>query len=229
MARSYGSAQHFKTSHPFRSAPPYQRVGAEAELSDEYARLLGRDPRPELGRYEGTLIPPVRRKAIPPQDMDEQFKVGRAPSSRMLQRRTAKKSTHRKLNPFMVTTGGQAVPWFKMQDPSTYAASGKSVQRHEDEGKQYRVQQTRIGVWEVMDARTGQPTGKYAGSAERAQEVLAKMTRRTNPHRDRTQFERDLEEMRDRGEVYQPQPFPRPTDGMAMKTQSRPKLSLIHI
>jgi hypothetical protein len=43
------------------------------------------------------------------------------------------------------------------------------------------------------------------------------MLRRTNPHRDQTDFERALEEMRDLGEVYEPQPFPRPTVGMAMK------------
>jgi hypothetical protein len=194
MARSYTHAQHFKTSTPFREAAPYHRVGAEVELSEEYARLLGRDPRPELGQYEATPIPKVRRKAVPPKGAsEEQFDIGRAPSTRMIQRRTAKKSSHRKINPFMVTTGGQAVPQFKDQDPTTFHASGRHAQRHEEQGRRFRIQQTHSGVWEIVDARTGQPTGKYATSADRAQDVLAKMMRRTNPIELSRSTQRNLE------------------------------------
>lgn len=99
MARSYDRPAPFKTSHPFRSAPPYRHVQSEAELADDYLRMIGADPRPELGQYEGTPIPGVRRKAIPPADLDEQFKRGRTASVHMKQRRQAKKSSHRKMNP----------------------------------------------------------------------------------------------------------------------------------
>jgi hypothetical protein len=131
--------------------------------------------------------------------------------------RASKNNRRHKANPYMVTTGGQAVPQFRHQQRPAFYDSGKHTQRQEEQGTRYKIVQTKSGVWEIINASTGRPTGKYATSAERAQEVLARMLRRTNPHRDRTQFERELEEMRDLGEVYEPKPFPRPTGGMAMK------------
>jgi hypothetical protein len=127
----------------------------------------------------------------------------------------------------MVTTGGQAVPADPRQrsrdqsvsefidhgTPMSLAGGGhrvpRKVQGLEERGTRYRIVQGSDGRFHIVDAATGTPTGKYGMTAENAQKVLEKFIGRTNPHRDRTQFERDLEEMRDRGEVYEPQPFPR--------------------
>lgn len=182
MARSHGRKTYHTTTHPFRE-PPYHRVGAEAELAESYERMLGADPQPELGLYEATPIPRIRHKAIPPAHADEeQHKLPRPASRRMQQRRQAKKSTHRKINPFMVTTGGQAVPWGD-QEASTWAAIAKHTQRHESEGRRYVLKQLDDGFWHVVDAKTGASTGKYASTPSRGQEILGKMLRRTNPYR----------------------------------------------
>ena len=159
----------------------------------------------------------------------------------MKQRRQAKKSSHRKNNPYMVTTGGQAVPADPRQrirdqsvsefidygTPMSLAGGGhrvpRKVQGLEERGTRYRIVQGSDGRFHIVDAATSTPTGKYGMTAENAQKVLEKFIGRSNPHRDQADFERRLEEMRDRGEVYEPQPFPRPTDGMAMKTRYHPK------
>ena len=199
MARSYDRPSPFKTSHPFRSAPPYRHVQSEAELADDYMRMIGADPRPELGQYEGTPIPGVRRKAIPPADLDEQFKRGRTASVHMKQRRQAKKSSHRKNNPYMVTTGGQAVPadprqrtreqsvsdFLEHGTPMSLAGGGhrvpRKVQGLEERGTRYRIVRGSDGRFHIVDAATGTPTGKYGMTAENAQKVLEKFIGRSNP------------------------------------------------
>jgi hypothetical protein len=209
-------------------------VQSEAELAGDYLRMIGADPRPELGQYEGTPIPGVRRKAIPPADLDEQFKRGRTASVHMKQRRQAKKSSHRKNNPYMVTTGGQAVPADPRQrsrdqsvsefidygTPMSLAGGGhrvpRKVQGLEERGTRYRIVQGSDGRFHIVDAATGTPTGKYGMTAENAQKVLEKFIGRSNPHRDLAEFERRLQEMRARGEVYEPQP-------LISQTAERPK------
>lgn len=199
MARSYTRQTHFKDTHPFR-VPPYQRVGAEAELAEDYVRMIGADPRPELGQYEDIPIPGVRRKAVPPANaMEEQFKLGRTASVRMKQRRQAKKSSHRKLNPFLVTTGGQAVPleadrrtkeeeveeFIEFGTPMIPAGRGHTAARHaqrlEERGVRFRIEQGSDGKFHIVDAVTGARTGKYALSLDSAKNVLAKHLARTNP------------------------------------------------
>jgi len=86
-----------------------------------------------------------------------------------------------KRNPFMVTTGGQSVPYHAAELEGTWQATAGHAQRQEEAGTQYRVQQMKDGNWHIVDVKTGVPTGKYGTSAERAQQLLGKLLRRTNP------------------------------------------------
>ena len=94
-----------------------------------------------------------------------------------------------RMNPFYVTTGGQSIPQGKDEDPRTWAASAAHAQRQEGEGRIYKITgPDEMGRWLVLDKRTGKPmlhpvSGNqiYGMSKEGAQEVLKKLTRRTNP------------------------------------------------
>ena len=88
-----------------------------------------------------------------------------------------------KRNPFMVTTGGQSVPYRADELEGTWQATARHAQRQEEAGSQYRVQQMKDGNWHIVDVKTGIPTGKYGASAERAQQLLGKLLRRTNPRK----------------------------------------------
>ena len=123
-----------------------------------------------------------------------------------------------RLNPFFVTTGGQAVPQAPGEDPRTWEASAFHAQRHEAEGRNYKiVGPDEAGRWFVLDRRTGQVvtdpksgSPKYGMTKEGAQEVLMKLARRTNPSQGLSRFERELEAMQGRGEVYEPSPYAAP-------------------
>ena len=97
--------------------------------------------------------------------------------------KTPKRPRKTRRNPFMVTTGGQSVPYQPDELEGTWQATAKHAQRHEEKGTRYRVQKMQDGHWHLVDATTGQPTGKYGTSAERAQQLLGKFLRRTNPRR----------------------------------------------
>ena len=111
-----------------------------------------------------------------------------------------------RLNPYLVTRGGQAVPRSRGEEQSTWEAAATHAERQEGEGTQYRLAgPDESGYYHIVDRKTGRPTGKYGTSRGSAQEVLKKLVRRTNPNR--TDFERELEAMRERGEVYEPDPL----------------------
>lgn len=111
-----------------------------------------------------------------------------------------------RLNPYLVTRGGQAVPRSRGEEQSTWEAAATHAERQEGEGTQYRLAgPDESGYYHIVDRKTGRPTGKYGTSRDSAQEVLKKLVRRTNPNR--TDFERELEAMRERGEVYEPDPL----------------------
>jgi hypothetical protein len=132
----------------------------------------------------------------------------------MKQRRQAKKSSHRKNNPYMVTTGGQAVPADPRQrtrdqsvsefidygTPMSLAGGGhrvpRKVQGLEERGTRYRIVQGSDGRFHIVDAATGTPTGKYGMTAENAQKVLEKFIGRSNPHRDQAEFDLRFKEKR---------------------------------
>ena len=86
-----------------------------------------------------------------------------------------------RMNPYRVTTGGQAVPYLRDELEGTWAATARHTQRHEESGTSFRVQQMGDGFYHIVDAQTGQPTGKYASSPEKAQKLVGRLIRRTNP------------------------------------------------
>ena len=134
-----------------------------------------------------------------------------------------------RLNPYLVTRGGQAVPRSLGEEQSTWEAAATHAERQEGEGTQYRLAgPDESGYYHIVDRKTGRPTGKYGTSRDSAQEVLKKLVRRTNPNR--TDFERELEAMRERGEVYEPDPLhalERASRGTATKMKGmRPVMGL---
>ena len=97
-------------------------------------------------------------------------------------------------NPYRVTTGGQAVPYLRDELEGTWAATARHAQRHEEAGTVYSVEKMADGFYHVVDAKTGRPSGKYASSPEKAQQLAGKLIRRTNPDVSRRPSSRQVQQ-----------------------------------
>ena len=87
-----------------------------------------------------------------------------------------------RMNPFLVTPGGQAVPQAAGEEESTWRAAGSHAARQEREGTRYRIEGSdAAGRWNIVHHGSGAATGVYGLTTETAQAALKKRVRRTNP------------------------------------------------
>ena len=98
-----------------------------------------------------------------------------------------------RLNPFMVTTGGQSVPYISDELEGTWPATARHVQRHEEAGTRYVIRQMDDGFYHIVNAATGRSSGKYASTPQKAQQLAGKLMRRTNPDVERRPSSRQVQ------------------------------------